>query len=203
MKKWLSLALSLVCAASLCSCGHTSQKPDMYIESAQLTEEEENVAQLLGLNIDRYLYDFTLDETVKSMKVTIYEWENGKWHPFSNGYQAFSDQSGRLAFRFDKIIDGICTAVQSEHNKYTESIAIEPEPHLAEISDCKTNMDDYALITYDREIPLFIQILNWPNPFPSQTDIFYFPDRLEEYKDEHIYAITVCFSQKTPSELET
>lgn len=202
MKKWFSRACSLLLSLSLLSCSSTAEKKGMYIETAALTEEEESVAKLLGLGNDRYLYDFTLDNSVKSMKVTLYEWTDNEWKPFSNGYQIFSDQSGRFALIFDKISDGIQVSVQSEHHIYTESISIDPQPLLSDQSDCITNMDDYTLITYDQEIPLFVQILNWPNPFPSGTEMFYYPDMLQEYKDAHMYAITICFSQKTSSELE-
>ena len=62
MKRIWALLLGVVLSVSLTACAENNLD-QMYIEEAQLTEEEKNIAELLGLNQEYRLYDFSLDET--------------------------------------------------------------------------------------------------------------------------------------------
>lgn len=70
MKKWIALILMITGVICMIGCSDTPETTDkMYIEPAQLTEEEEQIAALLGLNTKQRIFDFVLDETVQSMQV--------------------------------------------------------------------------------------------------------------------------------------
>ena len=61
-------------------CSDSPKKVNnMYIEPAQLTEEEERLAALLGLNTKQRIFDFVLDETVQSIQVNTYRLIDGEW----------------------------------------------------------------------------------------------------------------------------
>ena len=45
----------------------------MYVEPAQLTQEEQEIAELLGLNTEHRIFDFTVDDTVQTVQVNVYE----------------------------------------------------------------------------------------------------------------------------------
>ena len=63
-----------------------------------------------------------------------------------------------------------------------------------------STLADRSDIAYEQEIPLVIQIITSKNEIHSY-DVSYFehPEEYTEY--EHVYAVTVRFSQKTVSEL--
>jgi len=175
----------------------------MYIEEAQLTEEEKNIAELLGLNQEYRLYDFSIDDTVKSMQINIYELIDGEWHIIAGGGgQAFEDSEGRIALGFDNVADGLRIAVQSEHNSGSTSYFKESKNDITGMGYATSTLSDKQKIVYDQEIPLVIQIITSKNEVHSYVvDYFFQPEEYEKYDYEYVYAITVLFSQKPVSEL--
>lgn len=52
-------------------------------------------------------------------------------------------------------------------------------------------------IRYEEEIPLAIQIVTTKNEIRSfDTSYFFHPEEYEQYGYDHVYAVTVLFSQK-------
>ena len=183
--------------------GAENNLDQMYIEEAQLTEEEKNIAELLGLNQEYRLYDFSLDDTVKSMQINTYELIDGEWHIVAGGGgQAFEDAEGRLALGFDNLADGLRIAIQSEHNNGSTSYFKESENDITGMGYATSVLSDKQEIVYDQEIPLVIQIITSKNEVHSYVvDYFFQPEEYEKYDYEYVYAITVLFSQKPVSEL--
>ena len=107
--KELIIIVSIVGMLSMVGCSNTEKTVEkMYIESAQLTEEEEKIAALLGLNTQQQIYDFVLDETVQSIQVNTYRLIDGEWKlETGGGGQAFSDTTGRIALSFDRLDEEI------------------------------------------------------------------------------------------------
>ena len=65
-----------------------------------------------------------------------------------------------------------------------------------------STLTDKTEIAYDQEIPLVIQIITSKNEVHSyMVDYFFQPEEYEKYDYEHVYAITVLFSQKTVNKL--
>jgi hypothetical protein len=182
---------------SVCACtGASSQK--MYIEPARLTEEEKRIAELLGLNQAYRIYDFHVDETVKAMRVNAYEWIDGEWKiMMGGGGRAFSDSEGRLALGCENIADELRIAVQSEHENSAVSYSSEAAEDTAGLGHTSSSFSGKEEIGYEREIPLLIQIVTSKNEVRSySTDYFFQPEEYEKYGYEHVYAVTVLFSQK-------
>ena len=134
MKK-LIIIVSIVGMLSMVGCLNTAKTAEkIYIEPAQLTEEEEKIATLLGLNTQQPIYDFVLDETVQSIQVNTYRLISGEWKlETGGGGQAFSDTTGRIALSFDRLDEGIRIAIQSEHSSGSTEYDSERNEDLNEI----------------------------------------------------------------------
>ena len=176
----------------------------MYIEPAQLTEEEENIAGLLGLNTKHRIYDFVLDDTVQTIQVNTYRLVDGEWKlETGGGGQAFSDITGRIALGFERIDEGIRIAIQSEHTGGSTEYESERNEELSEIGGFATSiLSDKTEIVYEEEIPLVIQVITSKNEVVSyQVDYFNTPEEYEKLGYEGVFAVTIRFSQKTVAEL--
>lgn len=201
MKRVITCMLVLSLALLLCACGG-EQKPAMYIEPAQLTEEETNIVQLLGFNLEQKIFDFKVDETVQVMNISVYELVDGQWDAFIGGQEhsngrVFTDPKGRIALTFDHLGDGIREALQSENYSGSTAMDIIRDPDPEGTSWATSLLSRQEEIRYEEEIPLAIQIVTTKNEIRSfDTSYFFHPEEYEQYGYDHVYAVTVMFSQK-------
>ena len=206
MKKLIVIVLAIVGMISMVGCSDTEKTADkMYIEPAQLTEEEEKIAALLGLNTQQKIYDFVLDETVQSIQVNTYRLIDGEWKlETGGGGQAFSDATGRIALSFERLDEGVRIAIQSEHSDGSTEYDSERNEELNEIGSYATSiLSEKTEFAYEEEIPLVVQIITSKNEVISyQVDYFNSPEEYEKYGYEGVFAITIRFSQKTVGELD-
>lgn len=206
MKKWIVTVLMMVGMISMVGCSDTPKTDEkMYIEPAQLTEEEEKIARLLGLNTEQRIFDFELDETVKSIQVNTYRLIDGEWKlENGGGGQAFSDPDGRIALAFDRLDEGIRIAIQSEHTGGSTEYKSERNEDLDEIGSFATSvLSEKIEFDYEEEIPLAVQVITSNNQIMSyQVDYFHSPEEYEKLGYEGVFAITIRFSQKTVGELD-
>ena len=206
MKKLIVLVLAIIGLLSMVGCSDLEKTVGkMYIEPAQLTEEEEKIAVLLGLDTQQKIYDFVLDETVQSIQVNTYRLIDGEWKlETGGGGQAFSDATGRIALSFERLDEGIRIAIQSEHSGGSTEYDSERNEDLNEIGSCATSiLSEKTEFAYEEEIPLVVQIITSKNEVVSyQVDYFNSPEEYEKYGYEGVFAITIRFSQKTVGELD-
>ena len=206
MKKLIVIVLAIVGMISMVGCSDTEKTADkMYIEPAQLTEEEEKIATLLGLNTQQKIYDFVLDETVQSIQVNTYRLIDGEWKlETGGGGQAFSDATGRIALSFERLDEGVRIAIQSEHSDGSTEYDSERNEELNEIGSYATSiLSEKTEFAYEEEIPLVVQIITSKNEVISyRVDYFNSPEEYEKYGYEGVFAITIRFSQKTVGELD-
>ena len=206
MKKWIITVLMMVGIVSMVGCSDTPETAEkMYIEPAQLTEEEEKIAALLGLNTEQRIFDFELDETVKSIQVNTYRLIDGEWKvETGGGGQAFSDSDGRIALAFDRLDEDIRIAIQSDHTGGSTEYKSERNEDLDEIGSFATSvLSEKTEFDYEEEIPLAVQVITSNNQIMSyQVDYFHSPEEYEKLGYEGVFAITIRFSQKTVGELD-
>lgn len=206
MKKWIALILMITGVICMIGCSDTPETTDkMYIEPAQLTEEEEQIAALLGLNTKQRIFDFVLDETVQSIQVNTYRLIDGEWKlETGGGGQVFSDVKGRIALGFERLDEGIRIAIQSEHTGGSTEYESERNEDLEEIGGYATSiLSEKTEFEYEEEIPLAVQVITSSNNVVSyQVDYFNSPEEYEKLGYEGVFAITICFSQKTVAELD-
>ena len=162
MKKRFLLGVAACLFASLAGC---REEPDnltasMCLEPAQLTQEEQNIADLLGASAEHPIFDFTVDESVQSLQINTYVLSNGKWELISGGGgQAFSDPQGRIALGFDKIAEGVRVAVQSENTIGSTSYTYDPGEEFEGMGCATSFLSSQTEIVYEQEIPLAVQIV--------------------------------------------
>ena len=206
MKKWIVTVLMMVGMISMVGCSDAPKTAEkMYIEPAQLTEEEEKIAALLGLNTKQRIFDFELDETVQSIQVNTYRLLDGEWKlETGGGGQAFSDTEGRIALAFERLDEGIRIAIQSDHTGGSTEYKSERNEDLDEIGSFATSvLSEKTEVYYEEEIPLAVQVITSNNQIMSyQVDYFHSPEEYEKLGYEGVFAITVQFSQKTVGELD-
>jgi len=206
MKKWIALFLMITGVICMVGCSDTPETANkMYIEPAQLTEEEEQIAALLGLNTKQCIFDFVLDDTVQSIQVNTYRLMDGEWKlETGGGGQAFSDAKGRIALGFERLDESIRIAIQSEHTGGSTEYKSERNKDLEEIDASATSfLSQETEITYEEEIPLALQVITSKNEIVSYTvDYFNSPEEYEKLGYEGVFAITIRFSQKTVAELD-
>ena len=196
-KRCLALLLGAVMALSLCACA--GKDPDMSIQPAQLTEEENRLLELLNVGMEQYrIFDFTVSNKVQSIQINTYELQNGMWEVLvGGGGHAFTDPKGRLALSFGKLTEGLGTALQGESCNDAVSYTLPPQEDGASMSYATSTLSRGIPVAYDQEIPLVIQVATTKSEIHSY-DVDYF-NRPEEYAKlgyEHVYAITVLFSQE-------
>lgn len=206
MKRVIAIILVMIGIVSMAGCSDTSKRvKKMYIEPAQLTEEEEKIAALLGLNTKQRIFDFVLDESVQSIQVNTYRLIDGEWKlETGGGGQAFSDMDGRIALDFERLDEGIRIAIQSEHTGGSTEYESERNEDLKEIGSFATSvLSEKTDVVYEEEIPLAVQVITSNNQVVSyQVDCFHSPEEYEKLGYEGVFAITIRFSQKTVAELD-
>lgn len=206
MKKWIVTVLMMIGMISMVGCSDAHETVEnMYIEPAQLTEEEEKIAALLGLNTEQRIFDFELDETVQSIQVNTYRLIDGEWKlETGGGGQAFSDPDGRIALAFERLDESIRIAVQSDHTGGSTEYKSERNEDLDEIGSFATSvLSEKTEFEYEEEIPLAVQVITSNNQIMSyQVDYFHSPEEYEKLGYEGVFAVTIRFSQKTVAELD-
>ena len=202
MKK--AFALLVLLALVLCGCSSAGAAPAMYIQPAELDEKEEAVAKLLGADTDQHLFDVVLDGTAKKVSVCIYELVDGEWELRSGG-GGFSlnevrddARKGRMAFGFEDLRGEYREALQFGKDftavKYGSSEDLDDPEGMGRTTSFLSNRTE---IVYGQEIPLAIQINTSKNEVVSYfTEYFFHPEEYEKFGYEHVYALTVTFSQE-------
>ena len=208
MRKSTLILLMAMSILGLTGCAGRVEKKDdnkLYIEPAQLTEEEENIAELLGAGDKFEIYDFVLDDTVQCIQVNTYRLANGEWKLVSGGGgRAFTDKKGRIALEFEKLAKGLGVTIQSENTGGGESYKAELEEELEQLESYGTSrLSEKTEIVYEEEIPLIMQVMTSKNSCHvyQVEEGFYNPERYEELGYEAVYAVTIRFSQKTVAQM--
>lgn len=203
MKKYLCMGYVCFMMLILTACGQNAKKPAMYLEKANLTQQEVDMAKLLGANEGQRIFDFKLDKSVKTLQVNVYHLKDGTWQLISDRGQPFSDPTGRIALEFDKISDDLRIAIQSETESGSTAFSTKEKVVIEGMSRTTSMLEDLTEVVYEEEIPLAIQICTTQDAIYSyDMDYFHTPEKYAEYNYEEVYAITVRFSQKTIEELE-
>lgn len=206
LKRYCSLILAVLLALSAAGCGVTGHAA-MSVHPAQLSAEEEALTKLLDVNMDSYrIFDFQMEgggnSGVQSVQVTLYELEDGAWTVKARSQRAFSDALGRLALSFGKITEGVRLTVQSENVFDSILLNMESEDDTSSMSYTTSMLTESAMMDMDKETPLAIQIVTSKSDIISYgVQYFEMPREYARHNYEHVYAVTLMFSQKTVYEL--
>lgn len=173
----------------------------MKMEKHNLTQEEKEILEIMSLedlSNSFHIFDFEVDDKVNYVTINTYELnEEGEWQLLSgNGGQKLYDKCGRVALDFDVIGNGIKTIIQSDNstnsNQYTSLVSINNEG----ISIANSFLDKDTTIVYEKEIPIIVQVISNKNGVSNyNVGHFFQPREYFKLDYEHIYAVTIMFSQ--------
>ena len=190
MKKSISLLLIITVLLTLVACDKSNKK--MTISATTLSEKEESIIKLLSVPNDSKVFDYTLDETVKSMTITCHTLnEDMKWEDQGAILGDIETSSGRIGITID---NGLQISIESGSNGIS---TIKPE--LTELLNLPMNYThatpwlSESSIEPDKEIPLLIKVYTDSNSIVSYDTASYFkPKHLKG--NDLVIAVTVCFS---------
>lgn len=200
MKKALLLLMAALMLPALSACAGDvpqAQEPEMYIEPAQLNEDEKKMAQLLGGLEGQTIFDFSVDDSVQSLSIKLWKLEDGKWTDWQEDRQMLIEGSGRIALGFDDITAGCRIAVQTQSGFNASTGSSEPDEALEGMGRTTAYLPQRREIEYDKEIALAIQTFTDKNEVISyDPEYFEHPEEYEKLGYEGVFAITACFSQE-------
>lgn len=181
---WIVLAALAVCAAAAV-CFLTDPKPaaGMYLDPVETGD-----GQVAG-------YDFQVDDKVQALQLNIYELSGGVWELQSYWRQELEEDQGRIELEFSSLASGLPVVVRDGHGVQIAAGELKTEegtPGLA----AATAVADRTDVAYGNEIPLAIQVVTAREEIIScQVEDFQSPQELAQQGYEHVYAVTVCFSE--------
>lgn len=168
----------------------------MRIQKAELSQQETQLLELISQKDTNAIFDYCVDDKVKSVTVMCYELgENGDWINHGGGSYPIDREKGRIAVSLNNIGEKFRVGIEkedgivfSEHN-FNESIDIS---NLFE----NTSIINSEEIKYEKEIPVAMQIITSSESVMNNAiKYFYEPQKLLEQKYKYVYAITVEFSE--------
>ena len=205
MRRFSVIILALVVVFCSTACQNAHMAPGiLYIKPAELTEQEKKIAQLLGADTRSPIFDFCLDAGAKSIQINTYKLANGKWKLISGGGgYTLSQAMGRIALEFDKIPEGLRTAIQCGDNFSSSSYKSDNKFDTTGMGYGSSVLSELTEIEYDHEIGLIVQLFNDAQQRLRiyGTEYFDSPEEYEKLGYDHVYAISVMFSQKSVGEL--
>lgn len=192
MKKLLCAALAALLTALLCACAASAPEATLVIRQAELTQEEQEMASLLGCG-SSVIYDFSLDDSVKTVRVERYQLgADGAWEAIGGGSFAASGE-GRIALTMDPGRDVFRVAIQNENG--TSSIRnAYPEGSRTGQSVATSRQEGEVKFCAGQEVPLVVQVIADEREVASySTEYFFRPEEYAQRGYEHVFAVTVTF----------
>lgn len=194
MKRIILILFTALLSFSLAAC--TKNESVMTIKTAELTKEESDLLELVKGNTQTNLYDFEVNNTIKSIEVSVHKLKQGKWENLSKTYNDVSSSGkGRLVLSYQNIKDNLEIAIQTEGKTVSTSYfeGLEDVDYEDMLGVTTTLAQSEEIIT-EEEIPLVIQVYTSKSEVTGlNPDSYFEPQKLMEH--DHVYAITVLFSE--------
>ena len=203
MKKLTALLLAVTLALSFSACAGGEQQarePEMYIEPAQLNEDEKTISRLLGGMEGQAIFDFSVDDSVQSLIITTWKMEDGQWVEYMLDSQRLDESSGRIALSFEDLTAGCRIAVQTGSGFSASTRDGEADEELEGMGCTTAYLPQRREIEYGEDIALVIQTFTDKNEVISyDPDYFAHPEEYEKLGYEGVFAVTACFSKEALS----
>ena len=157
-KRCVSLLLAAALALSLAGCGANGDKDKnkggaMTIAPAQLSEEEQALADLLALGMESYhIFDFQV-EGAKSIHLRAYELSDGEWNCAEHGVLEAAGGAGRVALTFGKMTEGVRMACKDAAGIFSSEVTMAAGDDAASMTFATSTLTESAKIELDQEIP--------------------------------------------------
>lgn len=165
---------------------------EMYIEQAQLNDDEKNILSLMDVKNNGVICDFVVDENVESVYITVYKYKDGAWKEYTRDSRLFADTEGRIGLAYEDMGNGMKTSFQGEHDNGSTEFYPDTED-IYNTGRMQSTLNTRETVEYNKEIPVAIQVYTGDNgPSSVGLESFFEPDTLSGCADA--YAVTIEFS---------
>ena len=215
MKKIISILSCVLITISIIGCTSLSVSKDSYtnkIYHTELTEEEQNIIDLIGVGSDINIYEYVIDDTYKSLSIWLETYKNG---------ELLSDTKSRASMSIgvdpdNKLKKGKIAVVVDTTSNYQWRISHQYANGLSSHSfttenDFETNskfsvgsgeLNEPVEITSETEIVLDKFLFEDGNSMSMYYHQYYVenPEVLKQY--DYVYLLKCQFSKKTVGEVD-
>ncbi|MBS6006178.1 MAG: hypothetical protein KIB43_04400 [Clostridium baratii] len=196
MKKFISITFIIMIFPVLIGCSKVSQTKDMQIQSLETTKEESDVLNLLCSNLDYKIYEYKINDKIKTVTIKYYKLNSeGKWDNLNNLIDN-NPSSGKLSISKSRVNEQMEFSIQKEDG-VTETTAPEITSNK-KFTSTSITWNESSNIELEKEIPLMVEVRTNSDTI-ERIDINNFnePEKVKNY--ENVFAITVTFSEKENS----
>lgn len=173
---------------------------DMYIDISELTEEEENILDLVALEKDFEIYEYKVDDDVKYKEINLYEFKDNNWEEIGSISGEHNSTTGRILIYFN---DDVTSFIISEEDENGNTIyEMNLDKLDKNLSRSGTRINEPTEIVYGEEIGIKILILSSQNEIKIMGIDYIFDEenKFELDKHEKVYGVTIMFDNKAHEE---
>lgn len=185
MKKMLLVSICLFMIVSLIACDNNKSNT-MVIQESEFSKETQEVLKIIDNEIA--FFDYKVNETIKSMFIDIWVYEDGKWENLGGTQGNMDTNKGQIALRLNENSYDIFTIDESGHTKYSYKDIIDVSKTSIQFH---SRLDKPTSIESDKEIVLWETLGSNKNYMVSKMD--------EDFREADCDAgvvVTITFSDK-------
>lgn len=190
MKKRVRLFLLITVLITLVACDKNNKK--MTIAAITLTKNEESIMKLLNAQDNGKIFDFTLDDTVKSIIISYHTLNKDQtWEEHGAMSGNINASSGKIGITIDDELQ-ISLESGSKGITTTKMSITDLLNKLKNSAQCTSWLSESS-IELDKEIPLLVKAYTDSNSIIGyDTSSYSNPEEL--VGNDLVIAVTVCFS---------
>lgn len=114
--KYSKILMVVMLFAMVTACSkQMEQEKSLFIKPSEFSAETQEILKIMEDEI--YFFDYSVDETIKSMRIDIWAYENGAWTGTGNTYGNLEHEHGRIAFRMNDATYDIFEFSETGHVK--------------------------------------------------------------------------------------
>lgn len=155
MKKFMLVVLSLMIVILLVACNSNWKMGNdiMVIKKSEFSEDTQKILKIIDDEIA--FFDYTINETIKSISIDIWTYENGRWTNSGKTYGNIESDNGRIAIRINNYFYDIFSVDKNGHTKTSYKSVVDFSESKATIN---SRLSDPTEIKIGKEIPLWVRL---------------------------------------------
>lgn len=155
MKKFILVVLSLMIVIPLVACNNNRKMDNdiMVIKESEFSKETQEVLKIIGDEI--VFFDYTINETIKSISIDIWTYENDGWVNSGKTYGNIESDNGRIAIRINDNFYEIFSINENGHTKASYKRVVDFSESKAITNSRLSNPTE---IKIGKEIPLWVRL---------------------------------------------
>ncbi len=187
MKKYFYPVILAIILLILSSCTGNNYLEDdsMTIKPSEFSDETNQILNLI--DDEMAFFDYNIDETIKSISVELWMYENNTWQSIGKIYGNTDSNSGRLAIRINDASYDIFEIDENGHTKSSYESTVDFEKSNAITG---TRLSNKTKIETDKEITL------WTKLGSDDTSMISSSADFRHSECDTGLAVTVMFSDK-------